>query len=541
MSWTNIDDEFTINDIGARLLANLARGIYNHEAVLREYVQNACDAYAALDASSTDSNPNEPILITIEDEDTLAIHDNGIGMNLTELKASKRIAVSPKAEIEGMTGFRGIGIWAGFQACNQLEIVTTKSGDKNRYRLLIDFSDILEHVNEDINIKLLLDGRFRIASDEAKKGEHYTRVTLLGLQGDYLKLTERTELQRIVSQILPCKIDPQFEYVDEINDFYGTLEGYQDYSILVDGGEVFKQFPKEVGPPQTVPLTRDSQEFGKAWYCTNEKGRSFPPPTARDFRYRSFRLRIRNFAVGRVGIYDDENASGYGINATVNLRSAPHLNWHVGEIHLTNPDLLPDTPRSALELDTLSRSAIVAIRSFYEDRIADSRALADFNSCRRDLTVAEGMVAGTSSDEIDAAALLTSLQEQDAKIRSKQPADKIKKRLRELLRKRDYKERLRKTLRLLSAQVPAATTGEEVESSSSVNSRNLAKTSSKTVAGSGVKFSNGADASVDFERLLSEVFHAIKSKLGEDDELFTEICEEILKVFRTEGLLPEDA
>lgn len=535
MGWSNIDDEFTINDIGARLLANLARGIYNHEAVLREYVQNACDAYAALDVSSTNADTDDTIRITIEDENTIAIHDNGIGMNLAELKASKKIAVSPKAEIDGMTGFRGIGIWAGFQACDQLEIVTTKAGDKHRYRLQIDFSDILEHVNEDINIKKLLDGRFRIASDEAQKEEHYTRVKLLGLQGDYLHLTERRELERIASQILPCKVDPQFEYVDEINEFYGSLEGYQEYSILVEGGEVFKQFPADVSPPKSIGLTRDGQEFGKAWYCTNRKGRSFPGPTARDFRYRGFRLRIRNFAVGREGIYDDENASGFGINTMVNLRSAPHLNWHVGEIHLTNPDLRPDTPRSSLELDSLARSAIITIRSFYDDRIADSRALSEFNSCHRELAEAEGILAGTTAEPADAAALLEALKKQDASIRSRQPTDKVKKKLRELLLRREYKDRLRKTIRVLGTKVPGATAGKVVTNPPVANPRTSSKSPAKTASG-------GSTINLpDFETLLSDIFNAIKSKLGDEDELYAEICEEIQKVFKSEGLITEDA
>ena len=61
MSWSTIKDEFTIDDIGARLLANLAKGIYSYEAVLREYVQNACDAYRALGHSEE----TETIKITI--------------------------------------------------------------------------------------------------------------------------------------------------------------------------------------------------------------------------------------------------------------------------------------------------------------------------------------------------------------------------------------------------------------------------------------------------------------------------------------------
>jgi hypothetical protein len=362
---------------------------------------------------------------------------------------------------------------------------------------------------------------------------------LLGLQGDYLHLTERRELERIASQILPCKVDPQFEYVDEINEFYGTLEGYQEYSILVEGGEVFKQFPAEVSSLRSVSLTRDGQEFGRAWYCTNKRGRSFPGPTARDFRYRGFRLRIRNFAVGREGIYDDENASGFGIHTMVNLRSATHLNWHVGEIHLTNPDLRPDTPRSALELDSLARSAIVAIRSFYDDRIADSRALSEFNSCYRDLAEAETVLAGTTAELPDTPSLLEALKEQDAKIRSRQPTDKVKKKLRELLLRREYKDRLRKTIRLLSAKVPGSIAGKVVTSSPVANPR---KSPSQTGNdASTLNPPDGANISFDFERLLSDVFNAIKSKLGDEDELYAEICEEILKVFKSEGLLTEDA
>src|SRR5262249_32731772 len=49
MSWSKIEDTVEIGDIGARLLANLAKGIYSPDNVLREYVQNAADALVALD------------------------------------------------------------------------------------------------------------------------------------------------------------------------------------------------------------------------------------------------------------------------------------------------------------------------------------------------------------------------------------------------------------------------------------------------------------------------------------------------------------
>src|SRR5881392_2232242 len=102
MAWQSIHDAFTIDDIGARLLANLARGIYNHEAVLREYVQNARDAY--LDLSTIPDHAS--INIRIVDESTISIQDNGIGMDEKDVKASKRIAVSPKAGLDNRAGFR---------------------------------------------------------------------------------------------------------------------------------------------------------------------------------------------------------------------------------------------------------------------------------------------------------------------------------------------------------------------------------------------------------------------------------------------------
>ena len=102
MTWSKLKDEFKIDDIGGRLLANLAKGIYTHEAVLREYVQNAADAYQQL------GDVDDPIItITVEDDDTLTVHDKGIGMDEQAIREAKRIAVSSKADL-GLTGRQAV-------------------------------------------------------------------------------------------------------------------------------------------------------------------------------------------------------------------------------------------------------------------------------------------------------------------------------------------------------------------------------------------------------------------------------------------------
>ena len=113
MTWQDVKDNFSIEDIGAPLLANLAKGIYTPEAVLREYVQNAGDAYLDLEdvLKRQLAATEKQIDIYLQDGDTLAIQDSGIGMGLEEIRHYKRIALSPKMA-KDRAGFRGIGVEA---------------------------------------------------------------------------------------------------------------------------------------------------------------------------------------------------------------------------------------------------------------------------------------------------------------------------------------------------------------------------------------------------------------------------------------------
>src|SRR5262249_1985397 len=237
MPWHRLKDELDWNDVGGRLLANIARGIYSHEAVLREYVQNACDAYNMLETFPADAS----IIISPEGRN-LSIQDFGIGMDEDEIRTVKKIAVSTKADQEDMTGFRGIGIWAGFQACDRLEMVTTKQGIRRRFRLEIDFQDIRSHVDDNINIKALVDPRYHITWDDAPADEHYTRVTLHNVHPDYAGLLQPEELSRIVSQVLPCRLDPSFKHATALQERLNSIPHYQEFPIKV----VAKDGTKEI-------------------------------------------------------------------------------------------------------------------------------------------------------------------------------------------------------------------------------------------------------------------------------------------------------
>lgn len=526
MAWSKIKDEFEIDDIGARLLANLAKGIYTHEAVLREYVQNAADAYEQLRASgSTVTDPT--IKITVEQNKSLSIYDAGIGMNRKAIREAKKIAVSPKAGAN-LTGFRGIGIWAGFQACDSLEIVTTKKGDPHRYRLTIDFKDILKHVDDDINIKQLLDNRFRLEESDAPASEHYTQTTLYGLHAEYDKLLDAKELARIVAQNLPCRIDPKFKYKSEVEKFVHGAEGYQEYRVLVGKDEIFKDFPADIDAPQIETLKEGAIEIAKIWWCP---GWNSLKPEGN--QYRHYRLRVRNFAVGRIGIYDDEDGAPYGAVDHF-LKMQNRLNWHVGEIHITNEKIVPDTPRNHLELDTLSRVAIAKIRGFYASRIAEAGARSEFRKMKSALEEGdEAFTSGTLTQEW-ANNLLTGLKEQEQLLVGKSPSNETKRQLRALLSDQAIKSARRKLIKNIEGnlkQLPK-------------NSANAQQSSSKPATAAGLSTTNGAKVAttagtvtgINFEVLLSDILGVINDKLT-DDELITEVAEALQKVFEKHHLI----
>src|SRR6266849_7282266 len=114
------------DDIGGELLAILSKGLYPDPLdCIREYVQNSVDALA------------KTVTIRITGNSVI-ISDDGFGMNLNELVQARKLALSPKSRAEHV-GFRGIGIYAGFDICSRLLVTTKKAGEPKSRILEFDF------------------------------------------------------------------------------------------------------------------------------------------------------------------------------------------------------------------------------------------------------------------------------------------------------------------------------------------------------------------------------------------------------------------
>ena len=528
MTWQDVKDNFSIEDIGAPLLANLAKGIYTPEAVLREYVQNAGDAYLDLEdvLKRQLAATEKQIDIYLQDGDTLAIQDSGIGMGLEEIRHYKRIALSPKMA-KDRAGFRGIGIWAGFSACNELQVETTKRGDPHRYQLTMLFGEMRKHVHDNMNVKQLLDGRFHIKVDTAPAADHYTQVRLIGLHDEFRDLLQPEELERIAHRILPCRIDPAFKYASTITEQLKVLDGYQELAIKIKDVEIFRRFPANATEPIFKPLEHNGNEYAFVWYCASPTVRSFKPPDVSNFR-----LRVHNIGVGGPGIYSAEDGLQWGVRNPV---SSPELlDWYVGEIHVVHADVRPNTPRSELELDADSRRAISAVREFYEERVTYRRAFSDVNSHIAQVQEVTQQIAGARRfEEQEVQRLLKSLKKFDTLAKQRKPLQGIDAEKRKVLKQREAKDseiarNRREAIDFLDklAAEAAASRGKKGRSKTK-NAPPPTDPPPATPSGDGV----------DFEQLLSEVLGVVEKQLSDQDDLAATLNEAIEDVFAKHGLL----
>ena len=364
-TWQEIDAPWTIEDIGAPLLDSLARGLYKAEEVLREYVQNAIDSYVDF-LPKTGREPLNTVQIRIDPENsTVQILDRGVGMNKDDILQAKSIAVSHKlGRVNEFVGFRGIGIWSGLAACEQIVLITTKINDPHSYKLVIDCKSIVEHIYEPINVAELMKGRFHIFETVAKADEHYTYVKLVNIGGNYTDLLDIGEMTRYASQKLPVHFDPTWPFTSQVREYLSTVPWTTEYALTINGLPVYRYFPNEIRKPEKHIIYDDNNEqVAVAWIAgTTVRGQIEVDKDKGEVN--KFAIRVKNFGVGDRNLYDADPTE---------LTDRNLLDWYLGEVYITDTDIRPDTNRRRFQESARSEVVKGAIRRFYSQVAAWAR------------------------------------------------------------------------------------------------------------------------------------------------------------------------
>jgi hypothetical protein len=396
-TWTTENEKWTTADMGGRVLEHIASGIYTEIAILREYIQNAADGIQELEEATGTTN-KEITIDLVPKEKTLIIQDKGIGLDRDDLEEAKKIAVSSKVG-KDRVGYKGLGLWAGLCSCERLELESTKFGSTTKVRLQIDFKIIKNSITGNEDIGKIMSGKFRVqvSSSSVDKNLSYTLCKLININSNNPILLDNDQLKKGISLSLPCMTDPNHVLCKKIdNTLVSKITNFRQFKIFLNGDEIFRHFPATCANFESRVLRANSVDYAFVWWCQNSLGGRFSPDSNKP-EFAGFQLRIKNFQLGQTDPYSSKHLQDWNLQDELN--SKEHLGRLVGEIHIINDDIVPDTPRKDIQFDPNSQKAVELIRELYLELIARERAETDFNPIKKIVQDVTNGIPKTWADE----------------------------------------------------------------------------------------------------------------------------------------------
>ncbi|MDX1053342.1 hypothetical protein GOL41_26890 [Sinorhizobium medicae] len=362
-------------DIGGELIAILSKGLYTNPLdCLREYAQNAIDAKA------------KELTIKITGN-TVMIFDTGGGMGLAELLEAKKFGLSPKSITEHV-GFRGIGIYSGFDLCRRLLVTSKKAGQPEVHRLAFEFARMKQQLEKERNdpdskrtslIDLLSAHTTVARQDDEDLDAHYTTVELRDIQPEHIALmADRRRLREYLLQNLPIAFSQTFQYGDDIDDHLREhVPGYKTVlvKLQLDGqpeevvqkyGPTSQQLAEYAADPDrdkknppvlhltlAKPLFREvrnsaGQTVAYYWACLNQKRKRLEDGKEKP-QFEGFIYKVKGFSIG-----DRDKLRSLFPRAQL-------YPWFTGEVYVVDPTVVPNAERNDFETSASKTALEVAI------------------------------------------------------------------------------------------------------------------------------------------------------------------------------------
>lgn len=422
-------------DIGGELLAILSKGLYTNPLdCIREYVQNAVDAQAK----------NVTIKIT---GNSVVIFDDGQGMSLEELVQARQFGLSRKSLTEHV-GFRGIGIYSGFDLCNRLVITTKKANETSAYILEFDFGAMKEQLERErravqeqrTSLTELLTTYSHFGQEKDSSDRSYTMVQLEDISDTHIdQLSDRIRLRKYVLLNLPIDFDDDFEHRKVINDYINKhVKGYNAIKITLESDSA----PREVvcrpaisnlrRPELGIIYNTKNERIGCYWACLYQGGSKIPDQYA---DYRGFVYRVKGFTIGDNLRLQDRFKKG---------NSALYW-WYMGEIFVLDHNVVPNAARDDFEasiakaqLEIQVQKALNNLEAIASDYQQEGRAHTVIERSETQLQACEEKIASQRYDsyqmysELDKLVQALDSQKRNANVEQRQRAESLVQRAKKL-------------------------------------------------------------------------------------------------------------
>ena len=385
MPFTHKHVKFTLKDIGSNVIDQLSSDIYSGtSSIIRELAKNAYDSYLPLTQDELDDEGiSREILVSRQREagvGRLFVGDIGIGQSMDDLKANVQISISRKAtEVEGATGFRGLGSWASLGAGSRITITSSKKGHTKNNRLILNVRAIYKKMGPSVTLdEILNDVRCISFEEEANyPAERHGTVVEIECDGPTERIgkyelnrlyayTDQNEgeLRDILIESCPIAFTSEGGAYEQIHKIYERV-GYIPTKVFLDGVELVKRLPAELTELVTDELKHGADVAAYVWTASNPR-ESREISQIDDRRHTlggpGIRLLKLNVPIGRKNIFSD------------GIIRASTPSWYVGEVHVTLPDVLPDAGGQGLRAGTARQAFIQILESFYKDLESQAEA-----------------------------------------------------------------------------------------------------------------------------------------------------------------------
>lgn len=345
-TFTNLDVK--PEDIGGELLPILSKGLYTNPLhAIREYVQNSVDANAK----------NVSIQFT---GNAVLITDDGDGMRGEDLIQARRFGVSHKNS-QDHVGFRGIGVYSGFDLCNRLLISSSIEGEPFENVLVFDFGGMKKVLKQAQEKSIERPPLYRLLRDfsqfkkvPADESTHGTTVQLEDVDSFHLgQLKNEDALRRYILKTLPIAFDERFVHRDEIQGKLAKeVPGFKAVRVVLEiipGRRIVVAKPAILnlsGPVFKYLHGPTGKTIGVIWSCLNgadgtrKRIPDGPDETPKDgsfIPFHGFVYKVKGFTIG-----DNHRL------LTVFTRKGLY-SWYTGEVYVIDEDVRPNTERNDFE------------------------------------------------------------------------------------------------------------------------------------------------------------------------------------------------
>ena len=322
----------------------------NALVIYREYIQNAYDSInQAIRQGILNSQKDGYVTVDIKGNDII-IKDNGCGIGVDSSKQTL-LDVSSSTK-SGQAGMFGIGRLVGAGFCQVLSFKTTALNEDKATVVKFDVDKIESYLCDDNchdSASVVIDNSTTVEYVSADKKEHYFEVVLKNVKSELApNLISHKDVVDYLNEVAPVEYQSQFSNVliyanqkknPEIYDLHNALGRVQ---VFVNGTRIQKQYGlKVVGTNDDIHSieyfsldTPKLKNLGWGWFALTKFSSQIPPTD----NLAGIRLRIHNIEIGDAHLlsgkpyWQEERGNDY----------------FYGEIHVTNPNILPNSARDGL-------------------------------------------------------------------------------------------------------------------------------------------------------------------------------------------------